>query len=191
VTCPRLTVLVASRAVLHISGEHEYPVAPLTLPDLAQLPAVAALAQVPAVALFVQRALAVLPTFHLAVANAAAVAAICVHLDGLPLAIELAAARTKLLPPQAILTRLTAPGARLQLLRGGPLDLPARQQTLRATIAWSYELLTPQEQGLFRRLAVFAGSFTLEVAEVLMTAGDGVADLLPFSPPATRPSPLF
>lgn len=190
VTCPRLTVLVASRAVLHISGEHEYPVAPLTLPDLAQLPAVAALAQVPAVALFVQRALAVLPTFHLAAANAAAVAAICVHLDGLPLAIELAAARTKLLPPQAILTRLTAPGARLQLLRGGPLDLPARQQTLRATIAWSYELLTPQEQGLFRRLAVFAGSFTLEVAEVLMTAGDGVADLLPFSPPATRPSPL-
>jgi len=195
VTCPRLTVLVASRAVLHITGEHEYPVAPLALPDLDHLPTVAALAQVAAVALFVQRALAVMPTFHLDTENGAAVAAICVHLDGLPLAIELAAARSKVLPPQAILARLTAaPGARLQLLRGGPLDLPARQQTLHATIVWSYSLLTPAEQALFRRLSVFVGGFTLEAAEMLMAAI--VENAAPatnppaFSPPATRYPPL-
>lgn len=194
VTCSRLTMLVASRAILHISGEHEYPVAPLSLPDLEQLPAVAALTQVPAVALFVQRAQAVMPTFHLDAENAAAVATICVHLDGLPLAIELAAARSKLLPPQAMLARLTTPGARLQLLRGGPLDLPARQQTLRATIAWSYSLLTPQEQALFRRLSIFVGGFTFEAAEILLAAiveeAAAATHLSTFAPPATHLSPL-
>lgn len=191
VTCSRLTMLVASRAILHISGEHEYPVAPLALPDLKQLPDVVTLAQISAVTLFMQRAQAVIPTFHLDTENAAAVAAICVHLDGLPLAIELAAARSKLLPPQAILARLTAaPGARLQLLRGGPLDLPARQQTLRDTIAWSYSLLTPQEQVLFRRLSVFVGGFTFEAAESLLDtviAEAAPATNLPaLSPPATH-----
>ncbi len=190
VTCARLTVLVASRAILHISGEHEYPVAPLALPDLKQLPDVATLAQIPAVALFVERAQAVTPAFQLDAENAAAVAAICVHLDGLPLAIELAAARSKLLPPQAILARLTAaPGSRLQLLRGGPLDLPARQQTLRDTIAWSYSLLTPPEQLLFRRLAVFVGGFTFETAELLLAAATEEAtqstSLPALSPPVT------
>lgn len=171
VTCPRLLMLVASRAVLRISGEYEYPITPLALPDLAHLPTLANLAQVPAVALFVQRAFAVMPTFQLDADNAAAVATLCVHLDGLPLAIELAAARSKLLPPQAMLARLTTtPGARLQLLRGGPLDLPARQHTLRDTIAWSYHLLTPQEQTLFRVLAVFVGGFTVEAAEGLASA---------------------
>ena len=192
VTCARLTVLVASRAILHISGEHEYPVAPLALPNLRQLPDVATLAQIPAVALFVERAQAVMPAFQLDAENAAAVAAICVHLDGLPLAIELAAARSKLLPPQAILARLTAaPGARLQLLRGGPLDLPTRQQTLRDTIAWSYSLLTPPEQVLFRRLAVFVGGFTFEAAEMLLAAVIEEAaqstNLPALSPPATHP----
>ncbi len=191
VTCSGLTVLVASRATLHLSGEHEYPVAPLALPNLKHLPAVAALVQVPAVALFIQRTLAVMPSFQFSPDNAAAVAAICVHLDGLPLAIELAAARSKLLPPHAILARLTAaPGARLQLLRGGPLDLPPRQQTLRDTIAWSYSLLTPPEQVLFRRLAVFVGGFTFEAAEILLAAVIAEAaqstHLPALSPPTTR-----
>ena len=195
VTCSRLTVLVTSRAILHISGEHEYPVTPLDLPDLRQLPDVAALAQIPSVALFMERAQAVIPAFQLDAENAAAVAAICVHLDGLPLAIELAAARSKLLPPQALLARLTAaPGARLQLLRGGPLDLPARQQTLRNTIAWSYSLLTPQEKMLFRRLSVFAGGFTFEAAEMMLAAVIEEAvqstNLPSLSPLATHPAPL-
>ncbi len=195
VTCSRLTVLAASRAILHISGEHEYPVTPLALPNLRQLPDVATLAQIPAVALFVARAQAVMSAFQLDAENAAAVAAICVHLDGLPLAIELAAARSKLLPPQAILARLTAaPGSRLQLLRGGPLDLPARQQTLRDTIAWSYSLLTTPEQVLFRRLAVFVGGFTFEAAESLLATivedAAAATSLSAFAPPSTRYPPL-
>jgi predicted ATPase len=187
--CPRLKCLVTSRVVLHLSGEHAFPVPPLELPDPRHLPAVDALSQYAAVALFVQRALAVKPDFRVDNANAPAVAEICVRLDGLPLAIELAAARLKLLPPQAMLARL---GRRLELLRGGPRDMPDRHQTLRQVIAWSYDLLEADEQALFRRLAVFARGCTLEAAETVCQPGhdpmtdpgptlevlDGVASLL-------------
>ena len=168
--CPRLKILVTSRAVLHVQGEYEFPVSPLSLPDLEQLPATEALAASPAVALFVQRAQAVRPTFQLTEANARAIAEICVRLDGLPLALELAAARSKLLSPQELLVRLSH---RLEVLTGGPQDLPRRQQTLRNTILWSYQLLDAQEQRLFRRLSVFAGGCTLEAAAAVCAALDG------------------
>jgi predicted ATPase len=150
-----------------LSGEHEFPVPPLDLPDPRQLLAVATLSQYAAVALFIQRALAVKPDFRVDNANAPAVAEICIRLDGLPLAIELAAARLKLLPPQAILARL---GRRLELLRGGTRDMPDRHQTLRQAIAWSFDLLETGEQALFRRLAVFARGCTLEAAEAVCQA---------------------
>ena len=143
---------------------------PLGLPDPAHLPEIASLSQYEAVALFVERARAVKADFALTDANAPAVAEICVRLDGLPLAIELAAARAKLLSPQALLARLEQ---RFDLLTGGPRDLPARQQTLRATIDWSYDLLGPDEQALFARLAVFVGGCTLEAAEAVC-GGDGL-----------------
>ena len=152
---------------LRLRGEHEFLVPPLELPDPRYLPAVEALSQYAAVALFIQRALAVKPDFHVNNINAPAVAEICVRLDGLPLAIELAAARIKLLPPQAILARL---GRRLELLRGGARDMPDRHQTLRHAIAWSYDLLEVGEQALFRRLAVFARGCTLEAAEAVCQA---------------------
>jgi predicted ATPase/class 3 adenylate cyclase len=170
--CPRLKYLVTSRVVLHLSGEHEFPVPPLALPDPGRLPAVDALAQYAAVALFIQRALAVKPDFRVDNANAPAVAEICVRLDGLPLAIELAAARVKLFPPQAILARL---GRRLELLHGGARDVPERHQTLRHAIAWSYNLLEAGEQTLFRRLAVFVGGWTLEAAAAVCQAADDPA----------------
>ena len=174
--CPELTVLATSRAPLHVYGEHEYPVAPLALPDLARLDEPAALAGVPAVALLVERAQAVRPEFRLTAENAAAVAAVCVRLDGLPLALELAAARIKLLPPQAILARL---GSRLELLTGGARDRPARHQTLRAALAWSHDLLSAEEQWLLRRLAVFSGGCTLAaVAAVCNPDGDPAIDML-------------
>ena len=135
---------------------------PLALPNTKSLPTVDLLAQYSAIALFVQRATAVKPDFTLREDNAAAVAEICSRLDGLPLAIELAAARTKLLSPSAMRTRLAS---RLQLLTGGARDLPARQQTLRQAIDWSYDLLSPPEQKLFRRLSVFVGGCTLEAVE--------------------------
>ncbi|HEX2561905.1 ATP-binding protein, partial [Phenylobacterium sp.] len=161
--CPRLTVLATSRAALRVSGEREYPVPPLPLPDPGAVEP-GRVAKAPAVRLFMERAVAVDPAFALTAETAAAVAAICARLDGLPLAIELAAARSKLLPPALLLARLAR---RLPLLVGGPRDVPARLQTMRAAIAWSHELLTPEEQSVFRRLAVFAGGFTLEAAEAV------------------------
>lgn len=153
-SCPNLKVLVTSRACLRIYGEQEFPVAPLE--------------QNSAVQLFVQRATAVRPNFVATTDNAEAIREICSRLDGLPLAIELAAARTKLLSPSAILDRLQS---RLQLLTGGALDLPERQQTLRNTIDWSHELLNEGEQTLFRRFAVFVGGGTLEAAEAVCNTG--------------------
>jgi predicted ATPase/DNA-binding CsgD family transcriptional regulator len=168
VSCPHLHLLVTSRAALHLSGEYVFPVPPLPTPDLTQLEDAQALAQVAAVRLFVERAHAIQPAFQLTQANARTIAEICVRLDGLPLAIELAAARSKLLPPQALLHRLSH---RLDLLTGGPRDLPTRQQTLRNTLQWSYDLLTEQEQCLFRWLSIFVGGCTLEAAETMCQVG--------------------
>jgi predicted ATPase/Tfp pilus assembly protein PilF len=162
--CSALKVLVTSRAVLHIYGEHEFPVAPLALPERTSLPSVELLPQYPAVALFVMRATAVKPDFTLSNDNAAVVAEICASLDGLPLAIELAASRIKMFSPSDILARLES---RLQLLTGGARDLPARHQSLRAAIDWSYDLLNGAEQNLFRRLSVFVGGCTLDAAEAV------------------------
>jgi non-specific serine/threonine protein kinase len=159
---PRLKVLVTSRAALRVTGEHEFAVPPLALPTIQPLPPPAELTTFAAVQLFCERARAVKADFALTTENAAAVTAICRRLDGLPLAIELAAARVTILPPAALLARLTSS---LALLTGGGPDRPARQQTLRATLAWSYDLLTPTEQTLFRRLAAFAGGFSLAAAE--------------------------
>ncbi len=165
--CPRLKVVVTSREVLHLDAEHEFPVPPLDLPDLSQLPEDEALTQYAAVALFVQRAQAILPTFYLTQTNAHAVAEICVRLDGLPLAIELAAARIKLLPPQVLLARLSQ---LFQVLINPSRTLHPRHQTLRNALQWSYNLLDGKEQRLFRRLSVFAGGWTLEAVEALEKA---------------------
>jgi predicted ATPase/class 3 adenylate cyclase len=172
--CPRVKVLATSRAPLHLRGEHEYPVPTLAVPDPTRREPAAHLIQYEAVRLFVERAQAAKPDFALDDDNAAAVAEICRRLDGLPLAIELAAARIKLLPPQALLERL---GERLKVLTGGARDAPARQRTLRDAIAWSHDLLSPQDQTLFRRLAVFAGGCNLEAVEAVGNA-DGDLDTL-------------
>jgi predicted ATPase/class 3 adenylate cyclase len=165
--CPGLKLLVTSRSVLRLSGEHRYEVTGMRLPDLAQLPEPARLEKNEAVRLFLLRAQAVLPDFRLTRDNARAIAEICVHLDGLPLAIELCAARTPIFPPDALLTRLTGrqESGRLATLTRGPVDMPARHQTLRYAISWSYDLLTPEEQRLFAALSVFSGGWTLEAAE--------------------------
>src|SRR5437660_3760218 len=170
--CPHLTMLVTSRAVLHVQGEHLFPVPPLAVPDLIQLPPTAeTLLSSAAVVLFLQRAQALQPTFHITSTNARPIASVCIRLEGLPLAIELAAARITLFPPQALLARLTQ---RLLLLTSGTRDVPARQQTLRNTIAWSYHLLAEEEQRLFRRLAIFVGGCTLEAVEAICERlGDG------------------
>jgi predicted ATPase/DNA-binding winged helix-turn-helix (wHTH) protein len=152
--CPSLKILVTSRACLRVYGEQEFPVSPL--------------AQDSAVELFKQRASAVWPNFAISAENATTIQEICSRLDGLPLAIELAAARTKVLPPSAILDRLQS---RLQLLTGGALDLPERQQTLRKTLDWGHDLLTEAERKLFRRLSVFVGGCTLEAAEAVCNTG--------------------
>jgi predicted ATPase len=165
--CPHLTILVTSRAVLHIQGEHEFPVPPLAVPDLTPLPPTETLPHYAAVALFLERAQAVQPTFQLTSSNARPIAEICVRLDGLPLAIELAAARLKLFSPQALLARL---GQRFAVLTTGARDAPARQQTLRHTIAWSYLLLDASEQRLFQRISVFVGGCMLEVVEAVCAA---------------------
>jgi predicted ATPase len=175
-TGPQLKVAVTSQSPLHVYGEHELPVPPLALPDLKSIPPLEVLSLLPAVALFVERAQAVKREFALTRENAPAVAAICARLDGLPLAIELAAARTKLLSPSAMLSRLES---RLNLLTGGARDLPTRQQTLRSTVDWSYGLLNAAEQTLFRRLSVFTGGCTLEGAEAVCdTKGDLGLDML-------------
>jgi predicted ATPase len=164
--CPRLVVLATSRSRLRLRGERELPIEPLAVPALGgpAVPPLAGLAGVAAVRLFVERAQAVQPVFTLTADNAAAVAAICRRLDGLPLALELAAARIKILSPAALLARLEQ---RLPLLSAGARDMPPRQQTMRDAIAWSYGLLTEPEQTLFRRLAVFAGGCTLEAVEAV------------------------
>src|SRR5205823_2748900 len=159
-------VLATSRAVLHLYGEHDHPVPPLALPDRRTTPTVAQMTQLESVRLFVDRAQAAKPDFALTDATAPAVAEVCARLDGLPLAIELAAARLRALPLAALVDRMEH---RLPLLTGGPRDLPARQQTLRDTIAWSYELLDVGEQLLFRRLAVFRGC-TLDGVEAVCYA---------------------
>ena len=171
--CPRLVVLATSRIPLHLHGEHEIPLAPLELPGDGPLPDVASLSQVSAVALFIARARAVRPDFALDESNAGTIAAICARLDGLPLAIELAAARIKLLPPAALLARLDKS---LNFLVGGARDRSARQQTLRGAIAWSYDLLSEPEKQLFRRLAVFRGGFTPASAECLCALMPGDED---------------
>ena len=162
--CPGLKILVTSRAVLHLRGEHEYPVPPLALPPREQTALARELASYPALDLFVQRATEARPTFGATEESVGAIAEICRRLDGLPLAIELAAARVKLLAPPAMLARLER---RLPLLTGGARDLPERQRTLRDTIAWSYDLLEESERRLFRRLAVFVGGCTLEAVEAV------------------------
>jgi predicted ATPase len=173
---PNLKILVTSRAALHLYGEHEFPVPPLAMPDPLRVPPVEDLSQYPAIALFVQRAMAAKPDFELNRENATAVAEICARLDGLPLAIELAAARVKVLSPASLLSRLAS---RLRLLTGGARDLPERQQTLRAAMDWSYDLLNPAEQKLFRRLSVFVGGCNLEGVEAVCdTKGDLDLDLL-------------
>lgn len=165
--CPGLKVLVTSRVILHVRGEHELAVSPLALPDLKHLPNSSALLQSEAVALFVQRAQEVKLNFSLTDANAPIVAGICTRLDGLPLAIELAAARCKHFSLPVLLTRLEQG---LTVLAGGPRDLPVRQQTLRNTLGWSYNLLEEEERQLFRRLAVCVGGSSVEAAEIICTA---------------------
>ena len=164
-TCPELSVLVTSREVLRLSAEHDLPLQPLGLPPVEELPPGEDLEQFSAVALFLDRARAADPAFAVTPENAAAVAELCRRLDGLPLALELAAVRVRTLTPAAMVERLES---RLKLLTGGPRDLPRRQRTLRQAIDWSYDLLEPTEQIVFQRLAVFAGGFTLEAAEAVV-----------------------
>jgi predicted ATPase len=169
--CPRLQVLVTSRQVLRLRAEREFPVSPLDVPA-ENIDAEQVMSRVPsAVQLFVQRAQAAHPGFALTLANAAVVAELCRRLDGLPLAIELAAARIRLLSPEAMLDRIER---RLDLPASAGPDLPARQRTLRATLDWSHQLLTPSEQALFARLSVFAGGATLEAIEAVCGGDDGM-----------------
>ena len=185
--CPDVKILVTSREVLRLRAEHQCVVPPLALPDPKRLPDNGSLAHVPSVNLFLQRAQAIQADFHVTTDNAAAIAEICLRLDGLPLAIELAAARITLFPPQALLARLNQ---RLRILTSGKRDVPVRQQTLRNAITWSYNLLDAPEQQLFRCLSVFVGGCTLEAAEAVCGVGgnasaglvslvlDGVASLI-------------
>jgi predicted ATPase/DNA-binding CsgD family transcriptional regulator len=184
-TSPRLKMLVTSRTRLHVRGEHEYVVPPLALPDQKQLANSGALAQYAAVAFFLQCVWALQPDFQVSGTSTRAIAEICLRLEGVPLAIELAAARIKQLPPQALLEQLSH---RLPVLKSGPKDAPFRQQALRNTLAWSYDLLDPWEQRLLRHLSVFVGGFTLQAAEAVCRADgdsagaanvfDGIASLI-------------
>lgn len=174
---PAVKALVTSRVALNLRGEHEVRVEPLEFADPAHLPDLAALSQYAAMRLLIERALDARPGFAVTAENAPALAAICVHLDGLPLAIELAAARLKALSPEALLARLDrhVRGAALGLLVGGPRDLPVRQQMLRDTVAWSYDLLSPPEQARFRSLGIFAGGCTAEAAAAVGDPGGAEA----------------
>ncbi len=177
--CPRLGVLVTSRTVLRLRSEQRFVVGPLSAPPADDLQSVEATTASPAVQLFVKRAQAVAPHFVVDASNAHTLGAICRRLEGMPLAIELVAPRAELLGPQALLRRLERG---LPLLLGGAADLPGRQQTLQRTLAWSYDLLEPVEQTLLRRLAVFAGGWTLEAAEEVCAGyaltEDAILDLL-------------
>jgi predicted ATPase/class 3 adenylate cyclase len=161
---PRLRILATSRAALHVHGEHEYAVQPLSVPDPAHLPAMEAISQFEGVALFVERAMAVRSDFRVTNDSAPAIAEIVARLDGLPLAIELAAAKARIFGPEAILGRL---GSRLAFLGGGARDLPARQQTLHNAIDWSYSLLPESEQRLLQRVAVFVGGCSVDAVEAV------------------------
>lgn len=171
---PRLTILATSRESLRLNGEHEYPVPPLTVPDLANVTASTTVANSEAVDLFLQRARAARPDFELTQDNMAAIAAVCIRLEGLPLAIELAAARLKLFSPPQLLDRLES---RLEVLKGGPRDLPVRQRTLRDTLDWSYDLLQEGEKRLFWRLAVFVGGRTIDAVEAICAPQLGIDPL--------------
>ena len=186
--CRHVKALVTSRTRLRISAEREYPVAPLPVSLAAdQPPNAAAQTPSPAVQLFLERVRAVRQD-RVATADHAVVEAICRRLDGLPLAIELAAARVNVLPPAELLTRLQR---RLPLLTGGPRDAPARLRTMRDAIAWSYDLLSPDEQAFFRRLAVFTGGFTLDAAEAASRGVAAVGSQASASSPITHhPSPI-
>lgn len=174
--CPQLKLVITSRTVLRVRAEREFIVPPLSFPDPAQVPDISTLSQYEAIALFMQRAQTVRPDFQLTASNAPVVVEIAARLDGLPLAIELAAARMKLLSPVALLARLSQ---RLQVLTGGARDVAARHQTLRNTIEWSYNLLDAQEQRLFWRLSIFVGGCTLEAVEAMYaTLGDGIEPML-------------
>jgi len=171
--CPDIKLLVTSREVLRLRAEQQFAVPPLALPDPKRIPDGRSLAHIPAVHLFIQRAQAIRSDFHVTTDNAATIAEICLRLDGLPLAIELAAARVKVLSLQALLARLDR---RLHVLTGGARDLPERQRTLRRTIAWSYDLLDAPEQQLFRQLSIFVGGCTLEAIEAVCATPHDEAD---------------
>ena len=168
---PGLKILVTSRVVLHLSGERKFSVPPLDVPDPSVVTDTEELGQYAAIQLFIERAQAAVPEFTLTAGNAERVAQVCARLDGLPLALELAAARIKMSPPPQLLERLSGEGARLAVLTGGARNLPSRQQTLRNTITWSYNLLSPDEQQWFAQLGLFAGGWSFEAAEALLWGG--------------------
>jgi predicted ATPase/DNA-binding CsgD family transcriptional regulator/transcriptional regulator with XRE-family HTH domain len=187
--CSALTILATSRTPLRLQAEQEYPVSPLEVPGPDHVAMLENLKQNESVSLFIERARAARPDFHLVESNAQAVAGICQRLDGIPLAIELAAARIRQLSPLSMFDRLDD---QLSLLTGGARDLPVRQQTLRGTVAWSYDLLTPEEQHLFRQLSVFRGGWTLDAAEAFVDGGDvldGLARLIDHSLVRVRDQP--
>ncbi|MGZ6364660.1 MAG: ATP-binding protein [Ktedonobacteraceae bacterium] len=179
---PGLKVLITSRVVLHLYGEYEFHVPPLDVPDVGIEIAAEKIAQYGAIQLFVERARAIMPDFTLTAANAASIAQICGMVDGLPLALELAAARVKLLSPDVLLQRLS--GSLLGILTGGAMNLPGRQRALRNTIDWSYNLLSPVEQEWFPRLGVFVGGWSLEAAEAMIQSLEADQNTVPLSYPA-------
>ena len=175
---PQVKILVTSRVLLHLKPEREFRVPPLDLPENILEKSPESLSEYESVKLFLARAKSIKPSFTLDEENALTIAAICLKLEGLPLAIELAAARVKILSPEQILTRLEN---RLKLLTGGARDLPARQRTMRGAIEWSFDLLDADEKILFRRLAVFVGGFTIEAAEAITSGYELIENRKPKS----------